>query len=147
MKRLLLLPAKINARLCDHHYRLFKFMLLILVLITSLYTKKYQGQFQSVVNNNLGGIFYVMFGSLLISVVFPKFKIHWAVLTALTLTCMLEFLQYLKIPFMQEMAHNKVFAYLFGNSFNPNDFLYYFLGAFIVLVLLRMMERSSAETE
>jgi hypothetical protein len=118
---------------------IYKIALMLLVLITALYTKEYRGEHQLIINNHIGGILYVLFGSLLFSVIFPRVKLYKHVLLSLTITCLLEFLQWFRFPFMLELTKAKVFAYLFGNSFNWYDFPYYFIGAvlgFIVLLLL-----------
>ena len=119
--------------------RMIKFFLLPVVLLTALYTKQYTGEHQMIINNHVGGIFYVLFGSLLFSYAFRRMKIWQAVLGAFTLICLLEMLQWLNVPFIMALTENPVLSFLFGNSFNPVDFLYYGMGAvagFLVLWVL-----------
>jgi hypothetical protein len=107
-----------------------------LVLITALYTKEYKGLHQLIINNHVGGVMYVLFGSLLFSVLFPGLKYYWLVSMAFGLTCMLEFIQYFQFPFMVQLTRIKAFAYLFGVSFNPVDFIYYVAGALLSVFVL-----------
>jgi hypothetical protein len=43
---------------------------------------------------------------------------------------------------MVELTRNKIFAYLFGNSFNPVDFIYYGVGAITALLVLWFIRES-----
>jgi hypothetical protein len=136
MKRILLIPPRITALLAHHNSRVLKIILLILVFITALYSKEYRGEFQTIINNSIGGILYVLFGSLAFSLLLPRLKPWWPVLMALAGTCVLEFIQYFQFPYMVALTQDKTFAFLFGVSFNPVDFVYYAIGAGISMVLL-----------
>jgi hypothetical protein len=143
MNHILLIPSRIIAIFSRNQNRLFKIALLVLVFITALYTKEYKGQHQLIINNNIGGVFYILFGSLLFSVVFRHLKPYLPVLLALGLTCLLEIIQWFRFPFMVELTRVRVFAYIFGNTFSWLDFVFYFIGAviaFIVLLLLKHNE-------
>ena len=139
MKHILLIPPWINAIVTRNQGRIFKIALLIMIFITALYTKDYRGDHQMIINNHIGGILYVLFGSLLFSVIFTHMKPYKPVLLALILTCLLEVIQYFRFPFMLGLTKHKVFAYLLGNSFNTYDFLYYGIGAVIGFTLLLML--------
>lgn len=54
---------------------------------------------------------------------------------------MLEYVQYLQIPVLQSLARQKVFAYLFGTSYNTVDFGYYAGGAIVGLVVLMLLQK------
>jgi len=116
--------------------RLLKIGLMMMVLITAFYTKSYTGDFQMLINNHMGGIFYVLFGSLAFSVLLPRMKMIFPVILATSGTCILEFVQWFRFPFMVELTRIKAFAYLFGNSFNPSDFIFYGLGSVLALLVL-----------
>ena len=143
MKRILLFPQRFTAWLAGNNGRAFKVILMILVFITALYTKEYKGQHQHIINANIGGILYVLFGSLLFSALFMRLKPFAAVLLSLGITCLLEFLQYLRLPFMVEITRQKAMAYLFGSSFNPVDFIYYGIGGLVALGLLFMLKHKT----
>jgi hypothetical protein len=113
-----------------------------LVFISAIYSKTYTGDFQLVINNHIGGIFYVIFGSLCFSIVFPHLRLLLPVFMATGATCFLEFVQWFRFPFMVELTRNKIFAYLFGNSFNPVDFIYYGVGAVTALLVLWFIRES-----
>ncbi len=144
MKRILFLPGRFNEQLTDKRSRILKLILLFLVLITGLYTREYRGDYQDIVNNNAGGIFYVLFGSLFISILFPSLKEIAISSISLAFACAIEVIQYFQFPFMLQMAKYRIPGYLFGNSFNPHDFTYYAIGAvfsWIVLLLIRKNEK------
>ena len=143
MKSILLIPSGITAMISRNQGRNFKIVLLVLILITALYTKEYKGEHELIIHNHIGGILYVLFGSLLFSVIFPYLKPYKPVMLAFGITCLLEFIQYFRFPFMLELTKFKVFAYLFGNSFNWYDFEFYAFGSilgFLVLFLLNHNE-------
>lgn len=136
MKRILLVPPRITARLADNRGLLLRIILMSLVLITALYTKEYKGMHQLIINNHVGGVMYVLFGSLLFSILFPGIKYYWHTAIAFFLTSVLEFIQYFQFPFMIQITRVKAFAYLFGVSFNPVDFIYYLGGALLSAFVL-----------
>ncbi len=139
MKRILLIPPRINLLINGNQSRILKIFLMVLVLITALYTKEYKGDHQTIINSHIGGILYVLFGTLLLSVLFPNMKFWQATLLALSLTSVLEFIQYFRFPFLVELTKSKFFAYLLGNSFNWYDFLYYGFGAVIGFAVLFLL--------
>ena len=136
MKYILLIPPKVTAFLSRHRYRAYKVILMVLVFITALYTKSYRGEHELLIHNQVGGIFYVMFGTLLFSILLPRARYWLPVVLALGITSLLEVVQWFQIPFMVELTRHKVFAYIFGLSFNPVDFLYYLAGAALSLLVL-----------
>ena len=128
--------------LTRHNALPLRIMLMTLVFITALYTKAYTGDYQLIVNNHVGGLFYVMFGSLAFSMILPRWKHRNQVLLALAVTSLLELVQWMQIPFMVELARYKPFAYVFGNSYNPLDFVYYVIGAVLGMGLLMLVKES-----
>jgi hypothetical protein len=132
--------ANLFTLLTRHNALPLRLGLMALVFVTALYTKAYTGDYQVIINNHIGGVFYVMFGSLAFSILLPRWKQHHQVLLALSLTSLLELVQWLQVPFILELTRYKVFAYIFGNSYNPHDFIYYGVGAVLgmgVLMLVR----------
>ena len=140
MKRLLLIPPMISGVMNRNHARLYKLTLMVLVLITALYTKEYHGEFEQIIHNKVGGIFYVLFFALLFSVVFRRWKFWWPVVMAFGVTSVLEFIQYFRFSYMVELTRMKVFAYLFGVSFSWGDFVYYLIGGVLALLVLGLLE-------
>ena len=121
--------------------RLLKIGLLVLIFITALYTKEYRGEHQSLITAHVGGVFYVLFGSLLFSLVLPRLKPWQAALIALCCTSVLEIIQYFRFPFLMELTRSKFFLYLLGNSFNAIDFAYYLIGAAIGFAVLALIHQ------
>jgi len=135
-EQLHILPARFNAFIYRNQGRHLKIGLMTLVFITALFSKAYTGDYQLIINNHVGGILYVLFGSLAFSALFPRMKMVYPVLFSIGATCLLEFVQWLQIPFMTQLTRIKAFAYLFGTSYNPRDFLYYGAGAIVALLVL-----------
>lgn len=135
-------PGRFTTFMYRKHGLVLKISLMALVFISAIYTKTYTGDFQLLINNHIGGIFYVVFGSLGFSILFPRFNLFLPVLMATCSTCFLEFVQWFRFPFMVELTQNKIFAYLFGNSFNPVDFIYYGIGAVTALLVLWFIRES-----
>jgi hypothetical protein len=135
-------PSQFTAFMYRKNGLALKIGLMTLVFISAIYTKSYSGEHQLIINNHIGGIFYVIFGSLCFSLIFPRFNLFLPVLIATGATCFLEFVQWFRLPFMVELTQHKIFAYLFGNSFNPVDFIYYGIGAVLALLVLWMVRNT-----
>ncbi len=146
MKRILLIPPRITLFAGRNQGRALKIALMVLVLITALYTKEYQGQYQMIINSHIGGILYVLFGALLISLVFSRLKAWQSTLLAFSLTSLLECVQYFRFPFLLELTRSKIFLYLLGNSFNPLDFVYYIVGAAVGFAVLVLINHDTVKT-
>jgi len=130
------LPGRFIRFMFRKHAMALKICIMALVFISAVYTKDYTGDHQQIINNHIGGIFYVIFGSLGFSILFPHLRLFMPVLIATSATCFLELVQWFRFSVMVELTQNKVFAYLFGNSFNPVDFVYYGAGALVALLVL-----------
>lgn len=141
-EKLMGFPARFTAFMYLNDGLALKIAIMVLVFISAIYTKAYTGEFQLIINNNIGGVFYVVFGSLGFSVLFPRFNLFLPVLMATSATCFLEFVQWFRFPFMVELTKNKIFAYVFGNCFNPRDFIYYGIGAVLALLVLWFIKES-----
>lgn len=105
--------------------------LLSILIITPVgfYSKFYDGPAAPLVNNYLGGTFYVIFWSLVVYLFLPSQK-TWAIAAAvLVATCLLEFLQLSHHPILDLIRGNFIGVIILGNSFSWADFPWYFLGA------------------
>jgi hypothetical protein len=122
---------------------LVKFLLLFPVLLTAIYAKSYVGEYQLLINNHIVGVFYVLFGSLFISNIFPTMKFWKAVLGSLTFVSFLEVIQLYRLPFMVDLTHRSLFSFLFGTTFDPGDFIFYGIGAVIGLLCLWLLDSST----
>jgi glycopeptide antibiotics resistance protein len=76
-----------------------------------------------------GGVFYVLFFALLLTIPFPKFAPWKAALLAYLYTCGVEFLQ-LWHP-LDSFRATLLGKILLGSNFDPMDFVYYTLGGLV----------------
>ncbi len=127
--------------------RMVKFFLLPAVLFTAIYTREYTGEYQTIINNHVGGIFYVLFGSLFFSYFLKRMRNWQAVSVAFTIVSLLEMLQWFNFPFVMALTENPVLSFLFGNSFNPVDFIYYGMGALAGLLVLWVLQENQTVTQ
>jgi len=81
------------------------------------------------VNNSLGGVFYVLFGCLLVFWFLPRARPGRIALAVLLVTCLLEFLQRWHPPWLEWRRHFWLGQMLLGTTFAGSDFSYSFLGA------------------
>jgi hypothetical protein len=123
-------------RISKHNSLFLKAVLMVLVFITAIYSRSYTGEFQGIINSQMGGVFYVLFTTLLISIVLPRLSIISKPVLAFGFSCFLEGIQWFRFPFMVKLTEIKFFAYMFGNSFNAKDFAGYAFGALLGLLVL-----------
>ena len=109
--------------------RLRTFVFLIVVLFIGLLYSKYRYSV-SWLNQELGGIFYVMFWCLFVFLFIPTRRAVWQVpLWVLAITCLIEFLQLWKTPVLDYLRSFWWGKMVLGNVFTWADFPYYFIGA------------------
>jgi glycopeptide antibiotics resistance protein len=118
-----------------------KWTLLAIILIVPLgfYSKFYDGPAYNWVNNSLGGVLYVIFWSLLFSLLAARSKSWKIVSLVFLITCAIEFLQLWHPPFMETIRSTFIGATLFGNSFSWMDMAHYVIGALASLGLLKIL--------
>jgi len=102
---------------------------LALLIPVGLLTKAYEGPGENWVNNSLGGVLYVIFWSLLCSLLFPGAKPCRIAGVVLLVTCMLEVIQLWHPPFLETLRSTFIGVTLLGNSFSWWDFPHYVLGS------------------
>jgi glycopeptide antibiotics resistance protein len=84
-----------------------------------------------------GGVFYVLFFAVLITIPFPKLAPWQAALFAYLYTCGVEFLQlWHPLDSFRATLFGKI---LLGSNFDPTDFVYYTLGGLVSFGVLRLM--------
>jgi hypothetical protein len=106
-----------------------KLLLLFLLIFLGILSKKYIGPADNFINNHLGGIIYVIFWIYLFSFIFPKPPLSLLVLWVFLMACFIECTQLIHTPTLELLRRNFVFRVLFGSTFNPLDFMWYFIGA------------------
>jgi hypothetical protein len=117
-------------RVCtDRHQRRWTGLVLVGLVPLGLYSKVYAGPAADWVNDSLGGVFYVLFGCLLVFWLLPRVAPWRIALTVLVITCLLEFLQLWHPPWLEWLRSFWMGRILLGTTFAWSDFPYYFLGA------------------
>jgi hypothetical protein len=141
----------VSARLMEFaftdHARVVKVFIMSIVLITALYTKSYEGLYYQFIHDHIGGVLYVLFGSLFVSLFFPRLHLGWSTGIAFAGTCALEFVQWLQLPFMAKLTQYKAMAYLFGTSYNAEDFIYYVVGGLLSLFVLWLIREEQIKLD
>ena len=118
-----------------------KWTLVAIAIVVPLgfYSKFYDGPASSWVNNSLGGVLYVIFWSLLFSVLIPGSKPWKIVSIVLLITSVLEILQLWHPPFMEAIRSTFIGVTLIGNSFSWLDLVHYAIGSLVSLGFLRIL--------
>jgi hypothetical protein len=108
----------------------------LIIIPLGFYSKSYAGPATAWVNNSLGGVLYVIFWSLLYSVIFSRAR-AWKICSIVMLaTCMLEFLQLWHPHFLETIRSTFIGATLIGNSFSWLDQVHYLIGFLVAWGLL-----------
>ncbi|MCD6117512.1 DUF2809 domain-containing protein [bacterium] len=115
-----------------------KYILLTIAAIVPLGfgTKFYSGPLAKWVNIYGGGVLYVIFWSLFLALVFPRFRILYNVISVFTVTCILEFLQLWHPLILEKVRSVFIGRALIGTTFSFLDIIHYSAGSFIVYVFL-----------
>jgi len=122
---------------------LTKLYLAIILIPIGLLTKVYSGIGSEFVTNYFGGVIYVVFFIVLASLVFPKARPVKISLIVLCITCLIEFSQLIHTPAIELFRKNFIFRTLFGSTYNPFDFIWYFIGTFFGLFLVSSINKIS----
>jgi len=130
------MPVDLNSYISKKKWTL---LAIILIVPMGLYSKIYDGPADNWVNNSLGGVLYVIFWSLLFSLLEARSKSCKIVVLVFLITCVIEFLQLWHPPFMETIRSNFIGATLFGNSFSWMDLVHYLIGALASLGLLKIL--------
>jgi len=128
--------------------RVTTFFILLFIVPLGFYTKIYSGPANIWVNNSLGGFFYEIFWILFIFLFFQKTKPLNIAIWVFAITCTIEFLQLRHSPFLEMLRGNFIGRTILGNSFNWDDFPYYFFGSlcgyFILMAIQKINQKYSA---
>ncbi len=111
--------------------KLWALISLIVIIPIGFYSKFYHGPGFSCVNNSLGGVFYEIFLCLILFLIFSKLKSWIIAVLVFIITCLMEFLQLWHPPCLEFLRNSFLGKAILGNSFNWNDFVYYFVGVII----------------
>jgi hypothetical protein len=125
--------------------RSMRIILSLIVLIPlGLFTKIYSGTGKEWVNNSCGGILYVIFFCLLISLIYPKTSPLKICFSIFLVTCLIEVLQLWQPSFLVLLRKNFIIQILIGTTFSWLDMVHYFLGSLIGWFWLKIFLYESA---
>ena len=116
---------------------------LAVVSLLGVYTRFYSGPASVWVNHYLGGVFYVIFWCLLVTVKWPNLNPLKIVISVLLASSIVECLQFWNPPLLAAIRRSIPGQILLGTTFDPADFVYYLLGSGISLILLRTRRRAT----
>jgi hypothetical protein len=100
-------------------------------------TKLYTGPGAGWINGSLGGVLYVVFWILLVTLLRPRWPAAWVALGVLLVTCALEVLQLLHPAWLAPVRAGFIGHALLGSSFSWLDFPHYVAGAPLGYALVR----------
>lgn len=103
-------------------------------------TKFYTGPFDEWFNNSVGGAIYIVFWCLVAALVWPRRPAVVPIVVAvLLITCGLEVMQLWKPPLLQSIRGHFIGRTILGTTFAASDFIYYFAGAILAWIWLRLI--------
>ena len=127
-------------------YQLSRALLSVLIIVpVGFYCKFYNGPAENWVNNSLGGVFYVIFWCLVLSLFLRKTEPWRIAIVVLTITCFLEFLQLWHHQFLEFIRSYFIGKTILGTSFTWYDFPYYFVGCgigWLWMTCLRKLDKN-----
>jgi hypothetical protein len=121
--------------------RKWTILFLLIVVPAGFYSKFYTGPASDWVNNSLGGVFYVVFWSLLFYLLLPKVQPGKTALAAFVATCAVETLQLWHPAFLETIRRNFIGATILGSTFSWLDMLHYIIGFLASWALLGWLRR------
>lgn len=114
--------------------------LLVPWFVLGLATKVYTGPGETWVRFQAGGVFYVVFWTILVLVVWPGVSSATVAGAVVFVTCCVEVLQLWHPPFLEWVRSNWSGQLLLGNSFSWWDFPPYFVGGLIGYIAARTVK-------
>lgn len=120
-------------------YRIALLATMVIVSVLGLASKFYQGPGYVWVNGFAGDIVYETFWICAAVFVWPTLSPAKVSAGVFLLTCIVEFLQLWKPPFLQAFRATFPGALLLGTTFVWADFPHYFLGCFLTWLWLRYL--------
>ncbi len=116
--------------------RKWTFIVLIVLIPIGILSKSYSGPAYVWVHNSFGGILYVLFWTLCLSIVLPRIK-SWIIASIVFLiTCLVELLQLWHPHFLTVLRATLIGRILLGNSFSWLDIFHYAVGLMLAVALL-----------
>ena len=111
----------------------------IILIPMGLYTKQYSGIASNWVHNYFGGIMYVVFFSLLFSIIFNKTNILKIVVLVFIITTIIEILQLWHPQFLESIRASFLGKALIGSTFSYFDIVHYFIGMILSYWIIKRL--------
>ncbi len=118
-------------------------VILVLLVPAGFGAKAYEGAGSELMNNSLAGSLYVVFWCVALFGLFPAINALVNVVSVLSITSAIEFLQLWKTPLLDSVRDTFLGKTLLGTTFSPSDFAYYLIGAVAGFLLLGMLKREA----
>ena len=118
-------------------------VILVLLVPAGFGAKVYEGPGSELMNNSLAGSLYVVFWCVALFGLFPAINALVNVVSVLSITSAIEFLQLWKTPLLDSVRGTFLGKTLLGTTFSPSDFPYYLFGAVVGFFLLGMLKREA----
>ena len=113
---------------------------LAFVVPAGLYGKRYyHGPAEHFIQDSLGGVIYVILWCLVWAIIRPEWRAESIAAGVLAATCVLEFLQLWHPPLLEWLRSFFLGRTILGSYFDWSDFIYYFAGAALGYLWLRLM--------
>ncbi|MBN2349084.1 MAG: DUF2809 domain-containing protein [Bacteroidales bacterium] len=123
--------------------RIFLFISMLIIVPLGFFSKIYSGIADLWVHNSLGGVFYVLFWCLFVYFLFPGISFIKISIYVFIITSSIEFTQLIKTPLLNQIRSTFIGQSLIGTTFNSADFIYYFTGAFIAVIWIKLLRHAS----
>jgi hypothetical protein len=120
---------------------LVKSILLLILIVSGILTKKLTPMGEGFIRNHLGGIIYVVFWILFFSMVFPTASRTKLAVWVFVITCCIEFTQLIHTPALDFYRKEFIIQALFGSTFNAVDLFWYFAASIGGWCLLHVLGR------
>ena len=118
----------------------------ILILVPlGILVKEYHGPARHFLSDKLAGSLYIMFWSLVFYFFFYRMNVKYSVAIVFAVTCLLEFLQRVTTPFLENIRSSYPGRALIGSSFSWSDFIFYGLGSILAYLIIDAINRSSGK--
>ena len=122
-------------------YRLYLAIAMVVSVALGIGSRVYTVPLPAWLQNPAGTIFYELFWMFLVAYMIPELAAGAIAIIIFLLTTVLELLQLSQHPILETIRQTLVGRLLIGTSFDPWDFLHYFIGCMIGWVILRQVQR------
>ena len=117
----------------EDHYAIYAVFAGMVLLLFAIFSKVYHGPYRVFVDAYLGDVGIVGFLYFILGTVFIKLTPVWKFIIISIVATVVELFQLTNIPLQMQLP--KPFIFILGTSFDPNDFICYFIGLIIAVFI------------